>query len=264
MAMALHIGIDVGSVATKGVVIDDNGVICHHIVPSGFNYGVAAETMRNTLLAKAGVSADDVEEVVITGCGAGNAHDKGREVSEIVCCARGIGAIFPSAKTVVSVGGQCSQTIRIDQSARVVDFAVSERCAAGSARFLQVMANVLRIELKDIGPLSLKATKPVAFSTGCAVFGETEAITRVAEGCSIEDILAGVHQSLASKVASLVAKIGLEEDCAVCGGGALDIGFVKTLEGSLGLQLLVPENPQIVTALGAAIASREGHSKGKS
>lgn len=262
--MALHIGIDVGSVATKGVVTDDNGVICHHVIPSGFNYGVAAETMKGALLARTGAAANDVEGIVVTGCGAGNSHDKWREVSEIVCCARGIGATFPSVRTVFSVGGQSSQAIRIDRSARVVDFVVSERCAAGSARFLQVMANVLRVNLEDIGTLSLKATKPVAFSTGCAVFGETEAITRVAEGCSAENILAGVHQSLASKVASLATRIGLAGDCAVCGGGALDIGFVKTLEGSLGVELLVPEHPQIVTALGAAIVSREGRSRGKS
>ncbi len=259
--MALHIGIDVGSVATKGVVIGDEDVICNHIIPSGFNYSVAAEMMRGALLSKAGVSPDDVEEFVITGCGAANASYRTREVSEIVCCARGIRAVFPSVRTVVSVGGQSSQAIRIDQSGRVVDFVVSERCAAGSARFLQVIANVLRVNLEDIGELSLKATNPVAFSTGCAVFGETEAITRVAEGCSIEDILAGVHQSLASKVASLMAKITKAGDCAVCGGGALDTGFVKTLESTLGVQLLVPKYPQIVTALGAAIVSQEGHSK---
>lgn len=161
---------------------------------------------------------------------------------------------------VINIGAQSSEVIRLDENGRVVDFAVSEKCAAGSAWFLQVMANVLRIELKDIGPLSLKSKNPIIFGTGCAVFGETEAITRVSEGFSKEDILAGVHKSLANKVSSLVTKVGLQEQCAMSGGGGLDIGLIKSLEENLRIQLLVPPHPQIVTALGAAIIAKEKYS----
>lgn len=165
--------------------------------------------------------------------------------------------MFPSVRTVMNVGGQSSQALRIGRNGKVADFVFSERCAAGSARFLQVMANVLRINLEDIGPLSLQSTRPVSFSTGCAVFGETEAITRIAEGFSKEDILAGVHQSLTSKIASLVARVSLVEDCAVCGGGGLDVGLIRTIESTMKTRVLVPQNPQIVTALGAAVLARE-------
>jgi len=254
--MACFVGIDVGSVATKGVVIQDGRILCHHVIPSGFNYGSAAGTMCQELLAKAGVPAGDVARIVTTGCGAANAPFESQQASEIVCCARGAERIFPSVKTVISVGGQSSQVMRISKGGKVADFVVSERCAAGSARFLQVIANVLRVDLDDIGELSLRSHAPVSFSTGCAVFGETEAITRVAEGFPVEDILAGVHQSLAGKIASLVSKIGPAGECAISGGGALDIGLVRALEDKLGLRLLVPEQPQVVTAVGAAVLAQ--------
>lgn len=255
--MAWFVGVDVGSVATKGVITEDGVVACHHLVPSGFNYGEAAKRLLQELLQRAGISLSDVARIVTTGSGAGNAKFEGRQVSEIVCCVRGIQAIFPTVTTVISVGGQSSQAIRIGEYGRMADFVVSEKCAAGSARFLQVIANVLRITLADIGPLSLKSTNPIMFSTGCAVFGETEAITRVAEGFSVEDILAGVHQSLANKLSSLAVKVGLDGECAICGGGALDVGLIKSLETKLGLNLLVPSHPQHVTALGAAVLAQE-------
>ncbi len=253
-----YLGIDVGSAATKGVLLNGDGGEHSHVIPSGFDYGAAARRMHDELLETAGVSASDVERLVLTGLGAGNAGlEQGREVSEIVCCARGIQSIFPSVRTAINVGGQSSQALRVGENGKVADFVFSERCAAGSARFLQVMANVLRVKLEEIGPLSLKSTNPVSFSTGCAVFGETEAITRIAEGFSTEDILAGVHQSLTSKLASLVARIKLVEDCALCGGGALDVGLVKTVENTLGVKVLVPPKPQVVTALGAAVMARD-------
>ncbi|MBM4432690.1 MAG: 2-hydroxyglutaryl-CoA dehydratase, partial [Chloroflexi bacterium] len=148
---------------------------------------------------------------------------------------------------------------KINEKGQVINFVVSEKCAAGSGRFLNIMANVLRIKLEDIGPLSLKAKKPVTFTTGCAVFGESEAISRVSEGASKEDILAGVHKALAKKVSALVERVGLEKDCAISGGGALNIGLVKSVEEELGCKLLVPPQPQFVTALGAAIMAEEKH-----
>jgi predicted CoA-substrate-specific enzyme activase len=138
----------------------------------------------------------------------------------------------------------------------VTNFTVSEKCAAGSGRFIEVIANVLRIDLKNFGPLSLKSQRPINFSTGCAVFGESEAITRVAAGIPKEDIAAGVNQALASKISSLANKVKLEEPCAICGGGALNTGLIKVVEQELHTQLLLPPQPQIITALGAAIIAR--------
>ena len=139
---------------------------------------------------------------------------------------------------------------------QVIDFAVSEMCASGSGRFLEVIANVLQLELEDIGPLSLKSQSPVTFTTGCAVFGESEAISRVSEGISTEDILAGVHKALADKISALIDRVGLEEPCAISGGGGLNVGLIKRVK-ELGIHLLVPPHPQLVNALGAAIMAEE-------
>jgi predicted CoA-substrate-specific enzyme activase len=165
--------------------------------------------------------------------------------------------IFPSVRTVIDVQGMSSQVIRLDDEGRVVNFVASERCAAGSGRFLDVIANVLRIDLEDVGSLSLKSKNPVVFTTGCAVFGESEAISRVSEGASKEDILAGVHKALANKVSTLVDRVGLEKDCAISGGGALNIGLVRSVEEKLGIPLLVPPQPQFINAIGAAIVAEE-------
>ena len=134
---------------------------------------------------------------------------------------------------------------------------ISEKCAAGSGRFLQLIAKVLQVDLEDIGSLSLKSQNSVSFSTGCAVFVESEAISRIAEGALKEDILAGVHNSIAAKILSLTERAGMKEDCALTGGGAKDIGLVRSIERELGFSLLVPEEPQITAALGAALIARE-------
>ncbi len=250
-------GIDIGSETSKGVITGDNAAAFYHILPSGSNYRMAAETLREELLKKAGLSAQDITYTVATGSGASNVNFASQQVNDFRCCARGINHVFPSARTVIDVQGQSSQVVRLNESGQVVDFVVSERCASGSGRFLHVIANVLQIKLEDIGPLSLKSRKPVAFTTSCAVFGESEAVSRVAEGIPKEDILAGVHQALADKIASLVDRVGLEKDCAISGGGGLNIGLVKRLQERLGVSLLVPAHPQFITALGAAIIAGE-------
>jgi len=255
--MAWFMGIDIGSGTSKGVITKDGKLLTYHLLPSGANYRVAAQKLREELLARAGLTPEDIASTVVTGYGAGNVPFSGYEVADLRCCARGISTIFPSVRTVIDVGEQSSQVIRLSEAGQVTDFVVSEKCAAGSGRFLNIIANVLRIDLKDIGPLSLRSKNPVTFTTGCAVFGESEAISRVAEGFSKEDILAGVHKALAEKISALINRVGLERQCAISGGGGLDVGLIKTVEEKLGVQLLVPPQPQIITALGAAIMAEE-------
>jgi predicted CoA-substrate-specific enzyme activase len=255
--MAYFLGIDIGSGTSKGVITGDGELVASHLLPSGINYWTTAERLHRELLAQAGLQAEDIAGTVATGQGSANVGFGHRQVADIRCCARGVNRIFPSARTAIDVQAQSSQAIRLSERGEVTNFAVSEKCAAGSGRFLEVMANVLQVALEDIGPLSLKARNPVKFTTGCAVFGESEAISRVAEGSSREDILAGLHQALADKISTLIERVGLEEDCAISGGGAFDIGLVKSVEEKLNIKLLVPPQPQMVTALGAAIMARE-------
>jgi len=252
-------GIDIGSGTSKGVITEDGKPKAYHLLPSGVNYRATAEKLREERLAKAGLSSKDIAYTIATGHGAGSIPFSNEQVSDIRCCARGISSIFPSVRTVIDIQGMSSQVIRLNEKGQVINFVVSEKCAAGSGRFLDVIANVLRIDLEDIGSLSLKSKNLVTFTTGCAVFGESEAISRVAEGASKEDILAGVHRALANKVSTLVERVGLEKECAISGGGALNVGLIKSVEEKLGIELLVPPQPQFVTVLGAAVMAEERH-----
>jgi predicted CoA-substrate-specific enzyme activase len=154
---------------------------------------------------------------------------------------------------VIDVQAQTTRVLRLSATGRVTDFTVSEKCASGSGCFLDIIANVLQVDLSEIGPLSLRSRNPISFTTGCAVFGESEAVSRVAEGVPKEDILAGVNRALADKITALVQRVGLEERCALSGGGALNAGLARDLAERLGSQLLTAPNPQCVTALGAAV-----------
>ncbi|MDP2931330.1 MAG: acyl-CoA dehydratase activase [Chloroflexota bacterium] len=256
--MTYFMGIDIGSGTSKGVITRDGKLLAYYLLPSGMDYRAVSQKLRDELLARAGISLKDIARAVATGQGSGMVPFADEQVTDLRCCARGINTIFPTARTIIGVEGQSSQVIRISEMGQVINFVVSEKCAAGSGRLLEVIANVLQIDLKDIGPLSLKSKNPVAFTTGCAVFGESEAVSRVAEGAAKEDILAGIHEALANKLSAMVDRVGLEKDCAMSGGGALNIGLIARIEAKLGIKLLVPPQPQIVTALGAAIMAREG------
>ncbi len=240
--MSFFMGIDIGSGTSKAVITRDGELVASHLLNSGVNYRETAQKLTDELLAKAGLSIKDMSYIVATGYGAETIPFANERVVDIRCCARGIHHVFPTVRTVIDIQAQSSQVIRINESGQVVNFVTSEKCADGSGRFLEVIANVLQIDLKDIGPLSLKSRNPVTFTTSCAVFGESEAISRVAEGIPKEDILAGVHQALASKIYTLVERVGLEKDCALSGGGALNVGLVKSIKDRLGIELRVPDN----------------------
>jgi predicted CoA-substrate-specific enzyme activase len=251
--MSWFMGIDIGSAYSKGVITKDLQLVASHTTISGANYRTSAETIRTELVRKVNLTHDDIGNTVATGSGADNVYFARQKASDIVCTARGINNVFPQARTVIDVASQSTRVIRLNEKGIVTDFTVSEKCAAGSGRFIEVIANVLRIDLTDFSPLAARSNNPITFGTGCAVFGESEAITRISEGVPKEDIAAGVNKALASKIFSLVKKIKLEEPCAICGGGALNTALVKTTEGELNTNLLIPPQPQLVTALGAAI-----------
>jgi len=255
-------GIDIGSAFSKAVIMAKNEIIAYRVLPSGGNYKLTAEQVIKEALTKAKLKQKDITYTVATGYGSTNVSFSSETASDISCLGRGVYYLFPAARTAIDIGGQFTRVLKLDERGKATSFLLSEKCAAGSGRFLQVIARVLQIDLEDIGELSLKSKKGVDFNTGCAVFAESEAVSRVAEGASKEDILAGLHRTLAAKIQTMVARIGLEPDCAVVGGGAKDIGLVRSIEEGLGYRLLVPEEPQIVAALGAALVAWEKVSKG--
>ena len=251
--MSWFMGIDIGSAYSKGVVTRGLELVASHAVRSGANYRKSAEAIRTELIEKLNLTQNDIANTVATGSGADNVYFAGHKASDIVCTARGINNVFPQARTVIDVASQSTKVIRLDEEGIVTNFTASEKCAAGGGRFIEVIANVLRIGLGDFSPLAARSRSPITFSTSCAVFGESEAITRISEGIPKEDIAAGVNKALASNISSLVKKLKLEEPCAVCGGGALNTSLVKTIETELNTKLLIPPQPQLITALGAAI-----------
>ncbi len=217
-------------------------------------------------MQEAGLSTGDLSATVATGYGAALVDFADRSATDIACHATGIHHLFPSVRTVIDVGAQFSKAIRLGDNGKTTNFVVNEKCAGGSGKFLTVIARILQIDLNDIGPLSLKALNPVQFTTGCAVFAESEVVSRLAEGALMEDIIAGVHKAMAAKIANLVVRLGplpgrsgaAYGDCAVTGGGAKDAGLVRAIAAELSLQLSVPEEPQITAALGAALLASAG------
>jgi predicted CoA-substrate-specific enzyme activase len=266
--MVYVLGIDIGSASSKAVICADGDIKTYAVTPSGGNYRQTAERLRREAVKKIGLSPGDLSYTVATGYGSAAVPFSDQSVTDISCQAKGIHRLFPKVRTVIDIGGQFSKVIKIDEDGRVTNFILNEKCAAGSGKFLQVIARLLHIEISDIGQLSLKSQKPVEFNTGCAVFAESEAVSRIAEGALVEDILAGVHKAMAAKIVNLVERTGPVGICTVTGGGAKDIGLVKAIEADLGITLLVPEEPQITAAYGAALLASEkasstpGHSPG--
>jgi predicted CoA-substrate-specific enzyme activase len=251
--MKCVLGIDVGSGFSKAVVSRDGVVLSQAVMPSGGDYKGTARKVASTALDRAGLTFADVTRTMATGYGAAMVDFSDQSVTDISCHAAGVRHLFPSARTVVDIGNQFSKAINLDEGGRIANFVLNEKCAGGSGKFLQVIARILHIGVEQIGPLSLRSTNPVDFTTGCAVFAESEAVSRIAEGALPADILAGVHKAMASKIVNLVVRVGLKEACVVTGGGALDIGLVRTVETELGTKVLVPAEPQITAALGAAL-----------
>jgi len=251
--MAIAIGIDIGSAFSKGVLIDDGTVQAFVIEPSGGKYQKVAESILKSLQDKYSPVSGDALRTAATGTGAANVSSAGERQNEIICTARGVHNLFPDVRTVIEVAAQSTKAIRMDSEGRVSNFAATEKCATGSGRFVEVIAHALRVRLEEFGPMSLKSENPVVFSTGCAVFGESEAITRISAGVPKEDIAAGVNKALAGKILSLLKKVKVEMPCVLCGGGALNVGLVAAIRKELGTDLVLLKTPQIVTALGAAL-----------
>jgi predicted CoA-substrate-specific enzyme activase len=251
------LGVDIGSVFSKSVICADQTIKAYAILPTGGNYKEAAEKVIKEVLRKTHLSFGNISHIAATGYGASSVSPCNQVITDISCLGKGIIHFFPSVRTVIDIGGQFSKVIKIDGDGRVTHFILNEKCAGGSGRFLQIISNLLHIGWEEIGPLSLKSQKPVDFNTGCAVFAESEAVSRIAEGALKEDILAGIHKAMVSKIINLVERAGLVGDCAFTGGGAKDIGLVKTLEEGLGVTLSIPEEPQILAAFGAALMARE-------
>jgi predicted CoA-substrate-specific enzyme activase len=247
----------IGSASSKGIVLNDQGPLGSFECPSGGDFKQTADQVKEELLSQTGRSAGEISRTVATGYGSKLVTFADEVKPDIVCIAKGVSSLLPSVKTVIDVGDLYTKVLRSDGNGSVHNFLLSGKCAGGSGRILQVIAKVLRVRVEEIGELSLKSKRRVEFNTGCAVFSETEAITRLSQEVTKEDLLAGLHRALAAQINSLAERLGVEQDVAMVGGGARDVGLVQALREIRGHDIFVPQNPHMTAALGAALFAVE-------
>ena len=252
-------GCDVGSATGKAVVMKDGEIISYVIIPSTTKPEVTARMAMDEAMEKAGLSLiEDLDYIVGTGYGRLKVPFANENISEITCHARGAYWMSSTVRTVVDIGGQDCKVMSIDDKGKVLEFVTNDRCAAGTGRFFEAMARVLDCGLEGLSELSLQAKRPAIITSQCSVFAESEVITLVNEGVELADIAAGLHNSIAGRLNSMVRKVGLVEDVALTGGCAKNEGLAKALEGKLGVSVRkLPQDPQIAGAVGAALIARE-------
>jgi len=247
-------GIDVGAISTEAVIIDTGGEISgYSIIETGANSTEAADEALDKAVLAAGISRDAVSSIAATGYGRASVPLAGKTVTEISCHALGAKYLFPDIGTVIDIGGQDSKVIRVGDSGKVVDFTMNDKCAAGTGRFLEVMASKLRVSLEEMGELSLQAETEAHISSVCTVFAESEVVSLVAKNCPKEEIIKGLCRAITNRVWGMVQAVGICGEVTMSGGVAKNRGVVALMEEKLGKPIRVHPEPQIVGALGAAL-----------
>ena len=238
------------------VVIMNQAMLASVIGPTGPEHRKLANRVMEEALVKAKLPFNDITYVVATGYGRINVPFADKQITEISCHARGVGYLLPEARTVIDIGGQDSKGIKLSNG-RAVDFVMNDKCAAGTGRFLEVTAEGLGVKLEDMGRLSLAAKSKVEISSTCTVFATQEVVAKLSEGVPLPDIIAGLHEAIATRIYSMVGRLKIEREVALTGGGAKNIGLVKALEAKLGYSVLVPPEPLLTGAIGAALLGKD-------
>ncbi len=258
------LGIDIGSLTTKVVILEDDGTLSLNVTPSGDEPESSARAALKGSLGQIEFNLDHDLYLVSTGIGSKSVSFTHQQKAITTCLARGVHYLFPSARMAIDIGAESCNVIKVNERGRINDWVNHDKCAAGTGVFLQQMAKIMQMPLKDMSRLSLNANSVPDITSTCAVFAESEVISHVHRDPPTpkEDIVAGIYSSVVSRIMTLCKRIGIEKDVAVVGGVALNSGLVNILENALGFKVLVPDTPQIAAALGAAIIARETIEKG--
>jgi predicted CoA-substrate-specific enzyme activase len=249
-------GVDVGAATAKAVILNDQAIIGFAVIPTGYDVTAAAGEVAGKALDKAGVTMEDLTYVISTGYGRNAVEFSNKAVTEIICHAKGVHWTIPQAATVIDIGGQDSKVIGIGKDGIVSNFVMNDKCAAGTGRFLEVMAGILNVDINEMGPISMKGLEPCAISSTCTVFAESEMVTLRAQGCTRENIISGIHKAMSHRVAIMGKSVGFQNEVVFTGGVAKNIGIQKALEKEITCEIKIPEEPQIMGALGAALMAR--------
>jgi predicted CoA-substrate-specific enzyme activase len=252
--MSYAAGVDVGSTQTKAIILNEaEEIVGRSLIDTGANVSAAAGRAYQEALESANLGDEEVEYVIGTGYGRYRVTFGNKQVTEISCHGRGAVHMFPGTRTVLDMGGQDSKAIRVSQQGEIVDFCMNDKCAAGTGRFLGAASIALEIPLDDLGPTALQAEKAVRISTTCTVFAESEVLAWLGKGKKVEDILWGVHQSIAARSVGLLRRVGIEEEITFTGGVARNVGMVHALQEGLKKKVNVSEESHFIGAIGAAL-----------
>jgi predicted CoA-substrate-specific enzyme activase len=255
--MSLTAGIDIGSITAKAAILRGNELLGTRVIFTGYNAEAAGRRVFEELLAELGLAPAAVIRIVATGYGRKSVTIADRAVTEIMCHAAGARYLDPSIRSLIDIGGQDSKAVVMDENGRVTNFTMNDKCAAGTGRFLEVMARALEADLDEFGALSLRAERPSKISSLCTVFAESEVISLIAKGETRENIIAGIHEAIASRVSAMANRIGLIAPILMTGGVARNIGVVRALEKVIGMPVAVSPRAQVAGAIGAAWLARE-------
>jgi (R)-2-hydroxyacyl-CoA dehydratese activating ATPase len=253
-------GVDIGSVAAKAVVLGDNGVFSFHVVPTGADCNKAAEKALGLALDKVKANREQVGYIMATGYGRRAINFGNSSITEITANAKGavyLGSSLGRVHTIINVGGQDTKVIVLDDMGTISNFAMNDKCAAGTGRFLEVIAHALQETIESFAQLSLKSSNPATINSTCTVFAESEVVSLIADKIPKEDIIAGIHKGVAKRIADMASSAGAKEVIFFDGGGAKNIGLQTALERELGRKVFVPKLPQFTVALGAALFAFE-------
>ena len=257
----MFLGIDIGSSSSKAVAVNGHGVVLgRHVVNIGTGTN-GVELALAELWKQTGLTQADVEYSVVTGYGRMNYKGADEQITEISCHAKGVAASCPGARTIIDIGGQDAKAIQLSADGRVENFVMNEKCAAGTGRFFEVMARVLNCTIQELPRLAAQADKPVPISSICTVFAESEVISQLAGGASLASVAKGAHISVAKRVSGLGKRIELRPDVVMTGGVALNPTMAECLSAELGLPVRLPEHPQTMGALGAALFAKEHYQR---
>jgi len=253
-------GVDIGSVTSKALIIDDEStIVAFAVIPTTYDRKRCGIEVFELALQQIEKSAEVIQGVVSTGYGRKAVSFSDKAVTEILCHAEGTKVLFPNVKTIIDIGGQDSKIIGLDDDGHISKFEMNDKCAAGTGRFLEVLSErILNLNVEEMGPLSLKSKHPCALSSICTVFAESEIISYLSEHKKREDVAQGLHTAIAKRVIGMgrAAQIRFQKPICFTGGVAKNVGVVKAIEEELKEAVLVPEEPQITASLGAALFAK--------
>jgi len=251
------VGIDLGSRMSKIIILDSKSIIYTNVMDTGVNPKNTAKQLFETALSKLKISESEITNIFSTGYGRNIVPFADKRITEISCHAKGVNFLFPDARTVIDIGGQDSKAILLDSNGKVYDFMMNDRCAAGTGRFLEVVANILELTVNEMSRISSCGNNELEINSTCVVFAESEIIGLISQGKKPVEIVDAVHRSVAKRILNLISQLYWKEPVVFTGGVAKNNGMQKAISSALKTEIIVPENPLITGALGAAIFAAE-------